>query len=831
MRLLISSVVVRCVLGSLALLLLVACQSDEQKLAQFLERGTAYAEEGKLEEAVIEFKNVLKIDPNNAAAHHQLADVYLKLERFRETYWELSEAVRLDPTNRQARMSLSGLALAARDYETVLAQVDGVLELDPDDADATMVRGQALDFLDRSDEAEAAFLRAIELDPEDGNRYALLAGHYIFVENLEAAESTLVTYTELDPGVVSYSRLGRFLLMRIDRLDAAEVALKEAVSRIDADTDPARAANAWKQLGNLYVRWDRPDDAIAVLERGIEQADPGSEQRLDLMYVLARFHARQGDNEKADALIESTIADQPDSAQPYLILSSYRGSKGDFEGALQAAEEALIVEPDNTRAKLRKAEMLTDMGYREEDEAKVAEARSIVEQVLEQAPSDPEARFVLGKICLAEGDHVAATTELRTAIDGRPDWAQAHFILGSALMLQGETASARAELARAIELDAGLLEARRMLAKLHSSLGEHEYVIEQARAYLSRRPDNTEVRVLLAQSLVRVGRPTEAVKELEGVSEENRGLDVIFALGRLYLVQGQIEKAREFLLRANELSPNHSKVLASLTRIDYSLGKADEANARLEAAVKAEPDDAQLALLVGKTALSQRDVKAAEASFKRAIELDPDLLEAYQQLAALYHAQGRLDETIDTYKAALEAQPDSAQLHQFLAVLYEMSGNSDLAIQHYDHAIELDAGLGQAKNNLAYLLAEQERDLDRALDLAQDAKALMPDNPNASDTLGWVLFKRGMYSASVGYLKEAVAHTSIEEPSRGLILDHLAQAYEADNQGAKAIEVLEQMLSELEAQNAAIREQGGTPREPSWSTEARSRLERLRSAG
>jgi len=128
-------------------------------------------------------------------------------------------------------------------------------------------------------------------------------------------------------------------------------------------------------------------------------------------------------------------------------------------------------------------------------------------------------------------------------------------------------------------------------------------------------------------------------------------------------------------------------------------------------------------------------------------------------------------------------------------------------------------------------LAAQERDLDRALDLAQDAKALMPDNPNASDTLGWVLFKRGMYSASVGYLKEAVAHTSIEEPSRGLILDHLAQAYEADNQGAKAIEVLEQMLSELEAQNAAIREQGGTPREPSWSTEARSRLERLRSAG
>ena len=33
----------------------------------------------------------------------------------------------------------------------------------------------------------------------------------------------------------------------------------------------------------------------------------------------------------------------------------------------------------------------------------------------------------------------------------------------------------------------------------------------------------------------------------------------------------------------------------------------------------------------------------------------------------------------------------------------------------------------------------------------------MPDSPNTADTLGWVLYKRGVASAAVGYLREAEA--------------------------------------------------------------------------
>jgi tetratricopeptide (TPR) repeat protein len=829
MRLFIPSVVVRFVCAVSVLLLFAACQSDEQKLDEFRERGAAYFEEGQFKEAIIEFKNVLKIDPNDAEAHHQLARSYIANQKFREAFWELNETVRLDPSNKDARLTLTGLSLLIRDYEEVLRHAEAILELYPDNAGAWVAKGQALVQMDRMEEAEAAYLQAIEVDPEQGASYGLLANLYTRQDNPEAAEAALVKYTEKSPNFRSFSALARFLARSDESRWEEAVEVFEKTLTLAENSEERVLAR--QNLATFYLRRQEVDKAIALMKQGIEEAELDSDGKLELIYALARVYHSQGQTEKADDLVEAAVAAQPDAARPYLTLSSYRSYQGDFDGALQAVEDALRVEPENSRAKLRKAELLADLGFREKDEARIVEARALVEQVLQSEPSSPDANFVVGKIHLAEGNRDEAVVALRSAIDGRPEWAQARYVLGSTLMLLGENVNARAELARAVEIDPELLEARRLLARLHTTLGEHEYAIEQARAYLSHDPEDPGVRVRLAQSLVALGRVDEAIAELESTSGEARNVDVLFALGRLYLSKRNVDKARELLLAAQQMAPNQPEILESLMRIDYSLGKIEESQARIAAAIAAEPDNARLMLVQGRTALRAGDPKMAEASFKRAIELDASLLPAYEQLAALYQILGRLDETIETYKAALVTSPDSPKLNQFVAVLYERSGNIDVAIQYYEKAISLDPGLGQAKNNLAYLLAEQERDLDRALDLAQSAKALMPESPNAADTLGWVLFKRGMASAAIGYLKEAVANSPADSEYIGVIRFHLAQAYAADDQKAKAIQELELLVAHVESRMSQAREQGSTPREPDWSIEARQMLERLKSAG
>ena len=171
--------------------------------------------------------------------------------------------------------------------------------------------------------------------------------------------------------------------------------------------------------------------------------------------------------------------------------------------------------------------------------------------------------------------------------------------------------------------------------------------------------------------------------------------------------------------------------------------------------------------------------------------------------------------------------PAWARRQHRLGWLYQAQGQLDLAQQSYENAIKYDENHAFAKNNLAYLLADTGKDLDRALDLAQDAKALLPNDANTADTLGWVLFKRGVNGAAVGYLKESLANVDADDPVMGVIRHHLAQAYEADGNMKRAAEVLRASINDLEQRNKAERAQGRDPQSPPWESDVRSMLDRL----
>jgi tetratricopeptide (TPR) repeat protein len=188
---------------------------------------------------------------------------------------------------------------------------------------------------------------------------------------------------------------------------------------------------------------------------------------------------------------------------------------------------------------------------------------------------------------------------------------------------------------------------------------------------------------------------------------------------------------------------------------------------------------------------------------------------------------------IAVIESAAEAVPDSSDLQFRLAVLYEGQGDRDDALVAYERAIALNDALGQAKNNLAYLLADTPGgDLDRALELAQQAKEQLPDDPNAADTLGWVLLKRGVPSAAIGYLEEAAERfpeSAFE--IQGIVRNHLGEAYEMNQESAKAMTASEDAIGSFEKLMAMAKERGQEIEEPSWAREARARIERIGSAG
>jgi Flp pilus assembly protein TadD len=87
--------------------------------------------------------------------------------------------------------------------------------------------------------------------------------------------------------------------------------------------------------------------------------------------------------------------------------------------------------------------------------------------------------------------------------------------------------------------------------------------------------------------------------------------------------------------------------------------------------------------------------------------------------------------------------------------------------------------------------AEAGTNLDVALGRAQAAKAAQPDDPNVSDTLGWVFVKRDMPSLAIPPLQHAVD----KDPSNPLYHYHLGIAYSKADKKPAARSALERALS------------------------------------
>ena len=279
----------------------------------------------------------------------------------------------------------------------------------------------------------------------------------------------------------------------------------------------------------------------------------------------------------------------------------------------------------------------------------------------------------------------------------------------------------------------------------------------------------------------------------------------------LYRLLGDERKARSLITEAVRVAPTDIAALRSYVAIE---GQEDPVKALelLNAAIKADPENGELYALRGDLRMRMRAngqmafAAEAERDLRTAIEKSPKLPSAHLRLAQLYREQGKGSEALDSYKAALANAPDNVSLQLELGSFYEQQGQPAEAREVYEAVLKRQSE-PVAKNNLAWILANTETasadDLDRAMQLAQDAKAARPDMQAFADTLGYVMLKKGRTTAAVSLFKEAISGYD-PGPERARTRQHLAQAYEQDGDRNAAIEQLRLASQEAPALAAGL---------------------------
>lgn len=220
-----------------------------------------------------------------------------------------------------------------------------------------------------------------------------------------------------------------------------------------------------------------------------------------------------------------------------------------------------------------------------------------------------------------------------------------------------------------------------------------------------------------------------------------------------------------------------------------SAGRTEEAVARLQVEIAKNPSDGELQKTLGNFLVRAGRFDAALGVYAEMMDgvLDANLrADLYLRMGETRRRKGDLSAAILMLQKARELSPENAAAVSTLALVLDQAGRHDEAKQLYRDAARLDQRNGIALNNLAYLITEENGDLNEALTLAKRAYEVMPNSSEVVDTLGWIHLKRGELSSAVQRFASAVS----KEPGRGPFRTHLMKAIEqAGNMSAAAMEL------------------------------------------
>jgi tetratricopeptide (TPR) repeat protein len=288
----------------------------------------------------------------------------------------------------------------------------------------------------------------------------------------------------------------------------------------------------------------------------------------------------------------------------------------------------------------------------------------------------------------------------------------------------------------------------------HNNRGALDYAQQVVRA----QPQSVQAHFAYAQALFETGDLARAEQELVLLSKATPSSpEIPLWLGRVYENRHDLGRARQFYQRALDMQPDGLGALAGLMSVDFAENKPAAALGRIQSQLAKKPQDVQLLSLYGLAQLQTRDLSHAAETYQKIITAAPGNLDAYGKLAGIYVAQNRLDEAKARYEDIVKRQPKSVTAETMLGMILASQNNNAEATKHFEKALLADPRTPVAANNLAWLYANNGGNLDLALQYAQTAKSVLPDNASVTDTLGWVYYKKGLASVAVTTFRQAAA--------------------------------------------------------------------------
>jgi len=691
---------------------------DPKNPNALLVNGTFLAVRGKPDEAMAEYRKAIEAKPDFVIAHSAIATALFHQGKLDDAIKQIEALKKIAPNNPQTIFLDAQANYQAKDYKKARELTQRLLKFSPNNPSILQLAG-AVEYQLRSYiQAETYLTRALQQSPEMSLARKLLVSSYLQAGQPAKALTTLqpvLDRIDQDPSLLALA--GQTFLQNGDAKKSAEYFTK--ASKLDPNdaTKKTSLALAHMAQGNASTAFEELEQ-ISLNDKGTTA---------DMALIAAYLRSNQVD--KALAAIDALEKKQPNDPATHNLRARTLLAKKDIPGARKSFEKALSINPAffPAAASLAALDII---------EKKPDEAGKRFEKVLAADPKNTQA--------------LLAQAELRAANGGTTE--EVANLIGKAITANPTEVAPRLAL---IQYHLSKKDTKKALTAAND-----------ANAAISDKPEildalgrTQQVSGDLNQALITYGK-LAAMQPASPVAQ--------MRLAEIHLLNKNKDEAIKGLKKALEIKPDLLDAQRALISIAMESQKPADALEMARQVQKQRPKEAIGYILEGDINASQKKWPEAIAIYRNALKqlTTPELA---KKLHTALLASGNAAEAEKMATSWLKEHPRDVAFRLHLGDI--ATGNKDypLAAQHYRSLIEIQPNNALALNNLAWVSGQLKS--PKAIEYAEKANQLAPNQPPFMDTLAMLLAEKGETTKAIELLRKATALA----PQAGVIQMNLAK--------------------------------------------------------
>lgn len=748
----------------------------------------------------------------------------------------LAEALAVSPEYVPARLAEIRETTSNKDIAGARSKLNALLTQTPNNPEALLIKGNFLEFDGDTSGALAQYKKAITAKPDFLNAHLAAIGSLLKVGKNDEAAKQLDALKNIAPkhpqvylfdAQINYQRKDYKTaresvqqLLRISPNNPSSLQMAGAIeyqlrSYLQAETYLAKALQsapnlplARRLLVASHLRSGQPGKALETLQPVLGRIDQDSA----LLALAGETYLQLGEPNRAAEYFAKASKLEPESAAKRTSLALAHMAQGNSETAFLELEEISVSDKGIT------ADLALIAAHLRNNH--LDQALKAIDGLEKKQPNNPATHNLRARALLAKKDLAGARQSFEKAVSINPTFFPAVASLATLDLLDKNPDGARKRFEAVLSADPKNTQALLSLAELKAANGgTPDEVTSLIGKAISASPSEPAARLALIQYYLKL---KENKKALIAANEASTAIqdkpEILDALGLTQQIAGDLNQAQITYGKLASLQPASPLPLLRIAEIFFANKNKEEGIKYLKKALEIKPDtlEAQRALIkialegndtknaldIARTVQRQRpkeaagyilegDIYAFGKSWPEAIRVFRSGLKlvAAPELTIKLHsslmASGNAAEADKTAAAWLKDQPKDIAFRMYLGDRASGQKNFSQAVNHYQTALNIQPNNALILNNLAW--ASGQIKSPKAIEYAEKANQLAPNQPAFMDTLAMLLADSGETVKAVELLRKALTYA----PKASAIQLNLAKVLIASGKKDEARKELE----------------------------------------